>query len=373
MTDNLVVNALKHRRDERLSLLEVQQISDLRKAYGTHNVLQAIRFAKTTQIRDVGRMLLQHCGFRSNLGASLNKVIPDKAYAKRIFSPEKYAAGCRLEEATWSVDLEIEGHTKSLVSLWKSKFSPNYHPSALVENAIRTAVRSFGMPFAQAGIQIVLNKPSCPEHQLVANYKEWLELASTQGQTRIAELLSQVGIDPGAQKLDIPQPLSIRLEKYFVAKANRQPTQEEKAVLWSRLRKHKADDIIHAMSCIPSSVFTIEKVEKILETMEPFGAVTSIKKKSATSPYGDEEEETDDWETEEDVIDEQAPHNPMRDFAFYDYSRFDENILDSEEVLYGTMDDEDDPENDDIELEELLDEWKDQERRIDSMTSTEED
>jgi hypothetical protein len=231
------------------------------------------------------------------------------------------------------------------------------------------------MPFARAGIQIVLNKASYPEHQLVANYKGWLDLASMQGQTRIAELLSQLGIDPGAQKLDIPQPLPIRLEKYFVAKANRQPTQEESIVLWSGLRKHKADDIIHAMSCIPSSEFTIEKVEIILRGMEPVGVdlVASIRKKPATSSYSDEEEETDGWEIEDDVIDEQAPHDPMRDSAFYDYSRFDENSLDSEELLYGMMADEDDLENDDTQFLELLDELEDQEKMIDSMTSAEED
>jgi hypothetical protein len=308
MTDNLVANALKHRRDERLSSIEVQQLSDLRKAYGTHNVLQAIRFAKTTQIRDVGRMLLQQCGFRSNLGASLQNVIPDKASAKRTFSPEKYAAGCRLEEATRSVDPEIERHTRSLLSLWKSKFSPNYHPSALVENAIRSAVRSFGMPFARAGIQIVLNTTSYPEHQLIANYKEWLELASTQSNIRLGELLGKLGIDSRTQKFEIPPPLPMRLEKYFVAKANRQPTQAEKAVLWSRLRRHKTDDIIHAMSCTPSCEFTLEKVEKILVRNEPFGVelVASIRNKPATAPLSEEEEETEAWATEDDVIDEQA-------------------------------------------------------------------
>jgi hypothetical protein len=69
----------------------------------------------------------------------------------------------------------------------------------------------------------------------------------------------------------------------------------------------------------------------------------------------------------------QAPHDPIRDSAFYDYSRFDENALDSEEVLYARMDDADDSEDDDIDYGELLDEMEDQESWIDSMTTADED
>jgi hypothetical protein len=321
---------------ERLTPIEIRQIVDLKKVYGVHNVLIAIQYAKSTQIKDVGRMLLQHCGFRSNLAESLNGIIPDKATAQKMFPPEKYLIGCRLEEATQPVEFDVEKDTKNLISLWKSKTGLETDLPVIVENAIRGAIRKYGMAFAKSGIEIILNKRSHLTQETVAKYQAWLELASTQSHIKIVEMLSELGISPDNYKLEIPQPIPLRLEKYFIAKANRYPTQEEKAHLWSKLRKRKLDEIVHVMSCVPSSDFSIEKIERVLNLTEPFGAefVASINNNAKGQKVQEDEQNEDDRDIEEyDFGEPQSPPDPMRDSEFYDYSRYDENALDGDDYL----------------------------------------
>jgi len=335
MNDDLVANALKQKRHGSLTQTEVQQIQDLQKVYGVHNVLTALQFSKSTQIRDVGRMLLQHCGFRSNLADSLESVIPTKESAKKTFPHDKYNAACRLEEATKPVEPELDQHVKALWAQWKTKLGANEHSQTPVIYALKTAIRNYGIVFAQTGIDVLSRTPKHAENELIALYKGWLELASSSTSSTVQSKLTEMGIAPDNYNWEIPQPVPFRLEKYFLAKANRLPTQEEKAILWSKSQKHKIEDIIHAMSSIPSGEFSIEKVKNILSLNEPFGVefVAGIKKKPAAGvPY--EKDDESDWEIEEGEYGEIQPsHDPMRDSDFYDYSRFDENALDSDDYL----------------------------------------
>lgn len=344
MADDLVVNALKHKRKAGLTDLEIQQVSDLKKVYGIHNVLTAIQFSKTTSIKNVGRMLLQQCGFRSHLGESLKDVIPDKEVAKKLFSYEKFLAGCRLEEATKPIEPELEKHAKILWTQWKTKFSASDGNQTQVTYSLKAAIRNYGIPFVQMGIDVLSKTPQHAESELIVLFNGWLEVASTSSSSSIQSRLKEMGISPDVYNWKIPQPTPFRLEKYFAAKANRLPTHEEKEVLWSKSQKHKVEDIIHAISSIPSSEFSIEKVKNILSRNEPFGIefVAAIKKKPAGGVLY-EEEDDGDWEAQEDEYSEiQPPHDPMRDSVFYDYSKFDENALDGEDHLDDYLIDEED-------------------------------
>jgi hypothetical protein len=335
MTDDLLANALKKKRQGYLEKTEVQQLEDLRTAYGTHQVLIAIQFASTTQIKEVGRMLLQHCGFRSGLGVSLKELIPDKETARQKFPPDKYLAGCRLAEATTPVEPELENHAKILWTHWKAKLKGSDSSQTQVIFALKPAIRMYGVAFAQMGIDVLSKTPKHAESQLVMLYKGWLEVASSSISVTIQSRLKEMGISPDGYDWEIPQPVPYRLEKYFTAKANRIPSQEERVVLWSKSQRHPIEEIIHAMSSIPSSEFCIQKVKDLLSRNEPFGVeFVAANNKKKTVGMGYEEEEDKGWKPDENEYEEiQLPHDPMRDSSFYDYSRYDENALDSEGYL----------------------------------------
>jgi hypothetical protein len=337
MTDDLLANALKKKRQGYVEKTEVQQLEDLRTAYGTHHVLTAIQFASTTQIKDVGRMLLQHCGFRSSLGASLKGIIPDKETARQKIAPDKYQTSCRLEEATKPVEPELEQHAKFIWAQWKMKLYANDSTQPQVTYALKAAIRTYGVVFAQAGIDVLSRTPKHAESKLINLYKGWLELASSSSSMTIQSRLKDLGLASETYNLVIVQPIPFRVEKYFIAKANRSPTEEEKAVLWSKSQKHQIEDIIHVMSSIPSSEFSIQKIKDVLSRNEPFGVgyVAGIKKKPAVGLLHEEDEENENgYKPEEDEYGEIQPvHDPMRDSSFYDYSRYDESALDGEDYL----------------------------------------
>jgi hypothetical protein len=324
MSDELLVKALSKKSKGKIGILEIQQIKDLRKAYGTHNTLMAIRYAKSANIYDVARMALQHCGVRKNLPIAIRKFIPDEESAKRLFAPEIFLIASRLEVATSFIEADIEKTTKSLISIWQSK-TKNGEISAEAQIAIKAAVRKYGQSLTEHGIKYLPDQIQSESTRLEF-FKGWLDLASRRDWQAIDDLFTEYGGLKGVEY--VPMPCSLRLEKYFVAKAGREPTQEEIWSLWNLLHENSIDKVLHAMSCIPSSKFTVSEVEKIIiptELWELYG----LDRKEKDDEDEFEIEEEDQGENES-LISFNEAH--ITEDNYYDYSTFDPNSLDSDEI-----------------------------------------
>ena len=263
MTENLAIKALSTKKKGNLTLLEAQQISDLQKVYGKNNVISAIRFAKSAHIATVAKMLLQHCGIRPLLPSSVRDIIPDKAAAEKILTPDKFQVACRLGEATRQIETEIGESTKTLLAIWKSKVG-HHEVSNDVESTIRVAIRRFGVALAKHGVEVIPPNSKHPEGLLIKLYKAWLENASIKNWALLESINIEFGNTQESANWGIPEPMPLRLDRYFHAKANREMKKEEASKLWELLREHKIEKIIHAMSCIPAAEFSIHKLERLL-------------------------------------------------------------------------------------------------------------
>jgi hypothetical protein len=254
--NNTAIKALSTKKKSKLTPLEAQQIEDLQLAYGTHNLISAIRFSKSAQIQDVAKMLLQHCGVRTVLPPSLKCVIPDRDVAEKTWPQDKFKVALRLSKATLSSEKEINNIVEKLLSYVKSNIkSCNF--TSLFEYAIRKGVRSYGFDLVECGVQILPTETDISEEQLASLLNELLDVLSKRDWIAVEEM--------GFTTLSgVPYPISLRVNKYFWAKANRYPTDSEKSSLWSLQKEHSIDDIIHAMSCIPACEFSLHKLERLL-------------------------------------------------------------------------------------------------------------
>jgi len=297
MTEDLEVKALSIKKNGELTSLESQQIKDLRKAYGMNNAISAIRFAKSASIHDVARMLLQHCGVRTVLPPSIKDVVPDKALAEKSWTHDKFQIAIRLASATISMEKEINQLVDPLLLLWESNITQSKLTDA-IKFAIIGSVKKYGEPLAQRGIQSIPPNTSLPEEQLIKLYKEWLKCASEKDWSGVENILKEFGNFSALATSGMPAPISIRLNKYFTAKANRNPTEEEMSTLWLMLKEHTVEEIIHAMSCIPTVEFSIYKVRKILTPKEFWefyefnveeGITTLFQKQLGRAPTKEEE------------------------------------------------------------------------------------
>jgi hypothetical protein len=264
MTDNnIATTALSIKKKYRLTPLEIQQINDLQHAYGTNNLMSAIRYSRSAQMPDVARMLLQHCGVRTVLAPSIKGIIPDKDSAQKIYPLDKYQVACRLGNATLQVESEIGEATKSLSSVWLTKTGET-EISKAVETAIRKAIRKYGVLLARHGVEVLPGKTILTEEKLLSLYGAWLENASAKNWSMLEIITNELGNSDESINWGIPEPMPIRIEKYFHAKANRKMNREEADKLWSLLNEHKVNEIIHAMSCIPACEFSLHKIERLL-------------------------------------------------------------------------------------------------------------
>jgi hypothetical protein len=263
MTENLAIKALSTKKRGKLTPLEVQQVSDLQKVYGRNNVISAIRFAKSAHIGAVANMLLQHCGVRPFVPPSVRDIIPDKASAEKLLSPEKFQVACRLGDATRQTEAAIEESTKTLLAMWKSKVE-RLKVGADVETTIRVAIRRFGPALAKHAVEVIPTDSKLSGEQLTNLYKVWLENASIKNWALLESILVELGNTNETANWGIPDPMPIRLQKYFRAKANREMKKEEASRLWELLQEHKIEKMIHSMSCIPASEFSIHKLERLL-------------------------------------------------------------------------------------------------------------
>ncbi len=392
MSDDVVIRALSARKGGKLSSLETRQIQNLRKAYGTNNLMTAIRFAKTAAISDVAKMLLQHCGLRRSLPASLQQIMPGEEEAKLLWSPEKFAVACRLAQATASVENEVEDLTESLLSLWRSKIQRESTTSQ-VQMALRGAIRKYGEPLARRGVEILPLCTSLGDSELISLYKAWVECASRKDWAGAEGLLAGFENINVSATWGIPNPLPMRLERYFIAKANREPTADEAADLWGMLREQTVEQILHAMSSVPAAEFSLHQVWRLItpkELWSPYDldieeridvlfrrklgrAPTTTELNSMASLYDDcgmdaygffdmlyripagylssidsvgsyisraeeaqqeERDQSEREELEEDLYIEGIDSMNESDHDYYDYSTDDENSLDSDDFMY---------------------------------------
>lgn len=267
MTDNLAIKALSIKKKGKLTPLETQQIADLQKAYGRHNVLSAIRFAKFASISAVARMLLQHCGVRPILPPSLQGIIPDRASAEKMLTPDKFQVACRLGKATLQIEHEVDEATRVLSSFLGSKLGQT-EISKTVQSLIRGAVRKFGVSLAKRGIDVIPVGAKLSEEQFLKLYRDWLENASIKNWVVLESIVAELGNSSEAGNWAIPEPMPIRIGKYFHAKANRNMTREEANKVWLLIREHKVEKVIHAMSCVPAAGFSVHKLERLLTPKE---------------------------------------------------------------------------------------------------------
>lgn len=263
MPENLATKALSLKKKTRLTPLEIEQISDMQKAYGKNNIISAIRFSKSAQINDVAKMLLQHCGLRTVLPPSIKSILPDKLTAEKTWTPEKFQIALRLANATLSVENEINQHAQSLLKFVESKIEQNRITTSITY-AINGSVRKYGIALARHGIEIITWTSSVSDEQKIRCYQDWLLYSSQKNWTKAEQVLQEIGISGIFASNQAPLPVSIRLNKYFVAKANRTPTDKENDIMWNMLDKNSIDEIIHAMSCVPAVEFSIQKVEQLL-------------------------------------------------------------------------------------------------------------
>lgn len=263
MTENLAIKALSTKKRSKLTPLEAQQVSDLQKVYGRNNVMSAIRFAKSAHIGAVAKLLLQHCGVRPFVPPSVRDIIPDRAAAEKVLPPEKFQVACRLGDATRQTEAAIEESTKTLLTIWKSKVG-HQEVSTDVETTIRVAIRRFGPALAKHAVEVIPPDSKLPEEQLTNLYKAWLENASIKNWVLLECILAELGNTDETANWGVPEPMPIRLQKYFRAKANREMTKDEASRIWELLQEHKIEKMIHSMSCIPASEFSIHKLERLL-------------------------------------------------------------------------------------------------------------
>jgi hypothetical protein len=310
MQQDLAIKALSIKRKGRLTQSESQQIADMQKAYGKNNVISAIRFSKSAQIPDVAKMLLQHCGVRTVIPPSISSILPDKSTAEKTWSSEKFQIATRLASATISIEKEISELAESLLKIVEEQMGRERMTKSIVF-AINGSVRKYGFAFANRCVQLVHWNTYTSEEQAIKIYQELLTFSSHRDWQVVEDILG--GLD-ALTFAGMPRPVSIRLNKYFAAKANRMPTDDESEILWGMLAGHSVDEIIHAMSCIPSVEFSIRKVEKKLEPEYFIGE------------ENDEEDNEDDFENEDDgYIEKDWKTINEENQEFYDYSTFDEN------------------------------------------------
>jgi hypothetical protein len=241
MQEDLAIKALSTKRKGGLTLLESQHITDMQKAYGRNNVISAIRFSKSAEINDVAKILLQHCGVRTVLPPSIRSILPDKSIAEKTWSPEKFQIATRLASATISIEKEIDQLALPLLKIVEEQIGQERMTKSIVF-AVTGSVRKYGFAFAKRCVQLLQWNTYPSEEQVIQYYKELLTFSSHRDWQKVESILGSLEAltFPG-----MPQPESIRLNKYFTAKANRHPTEEEIGTLWSMLvySEHSIDDI----------------------------------------------------------------------------------------------------------------------------------
>ena len=264
MTDNNVaVKALSIKKRQKLTPIEIQQIKDFQHTYGTNNLISAIRFSRSANMQDVAKMLLQHCGVRTVLPPSIKGVIPDKETAEKTWSPEKFSVAIRLAGATISLEREVKDLAAPILSQLRSKAEPSKITTAF-ESAIVGAIRKYGVALVKCAVQFIPSRTDLSEEQMVELFQDWLNFASLRDWATVEKIQQVLGPSNTAAICGVPHPISLRVNKYFWAKANRAPTENERSTLWSILREHTVEDVIHAMSCIPSAEFSLRKIQKLL-------------------------------------------------------------------------------------------------------------
>lgn len=321
------------KKKEKLTSLESQQIVDMQKAYGTNNVISAIRFSKSASINDVAKMLLQHCGVRTVLSPSIKNILSDKSLAEKTWSPATFQIAIRLASATLSIEEEVKQLAAPLLKIVEAKIGQSKMTTA-VTFAIIGSTRKYGVALAQRGIEVIPWNANIPEEQILNHYKEWLIFSSQKKWAEAEQILQKLGNSNSLTFSGIPQPVSIRLNKYFTAKTNKHPTEEENETLWNMLTysEHTIEDILHAMSCVPSMGFSIQKVKKILTPDEN------------EEDFEDEEDNDED----ENFIPIDLRETNKQNQYYYEYSTYDENSPEDEEDDFDDDDDGyDDDDNDD--------------------------
>lgn len=280
MTDSrsnneIVLDAIKHKRNDlristELSEDEIKQVIALRQTYGVNLFLLAVKHCKTANIRDIGRLLMRVGGIPPKAKPELKDIIWDAESARLKLDESSYNVAVRLRAAAETVGPQDEdkflrdGEGKPIYQVWVER--TDYDASREVRRALRVWFKRFGPDLLLWAVNRLppLNVKS--ENDLIDYFTVLLDSLSSRDIDKINVAAQRFDGHLAVSIEDIPAPCPIRIRKYFYAKTNRRITQPEAWALWPILKEHGKDELIFAICSVPYDEFSVEAVEKMIET-----------------------------------------------------------------------------------------------------------
>lgn len=351
MKTTILQQALYKKKKNFLTTEEILKINALGRVYGKNLVFIAIRNAKSADIREISRLLVQIGGFRDPLDICLKNGINDQRAAESRFSKEQIEIAQRLSAATRIIfEDQISKIFTNITKENPYHLWMNNLKGVSIEQeeiwAINSSIKKYGVLLVFTALQLFKTTVNLFDHKKrLVSLKLWLEAAASNNSFSRMHIASSLGIIDEFEPDEIPISISLRIERYFFAKTQRAPFAEEKRILWKLVSDYTVDQVIFAMSCVPSNAFSLMKVAtKLKEILLRF--------KTAFTDYSEGEfpEENEAFgamnneqldEPEMEIVEEIYYGDTYGDDGrkswekslFYDYSTDDPDSMSSEDFL----------------------------------------
>jgi len=318
---------------------------ELGNIYGVYLVINATRFSKSSEVREIGRLLMQMGGFPNQVPSVLSGILISYKNAEKKYSEAQMKVATQLTFARRPI---FESYLDSLALPSGKNFHRlwNEATGGTLDNVEDRRVmyhelRRCGPEFIDwvFSIMIVIKKA---DYSTIELFKRIVDFGCKRDHHSLTLLLREIENDDRKKYLNIPYPCHMRLQRYLEAKLGRHMNKDEKEILQFISNESNIENIIFKISQIKAEEFSLCKLRfELMNYEDQISLLAMMDKEDDPLELMKIEDPFDHLQMELDRLECEAEDNEMfpafskntPDYSCYDYSNYDSDSLESDDYL----------------------------------------